>query len=84
MIHLEQVLRFLQEKQETESGYTGTDLTKAINHGNADVIPLIAISRLIDYIRKGKITFDESYYFQAKSIPEMVIQQQKYPLVWYF
>jgi hypothetical protein len=27
MIHREQVLRFLQEKQETEGGYTGTDLT---------------------------------------------------------
>jgi len=28
MIHREQVLRFLQEKQETEGGYTGTDLTR--------------------------------------------------------
>ncbi len=28
MIYREQVLRFLQEKQETEGGYTGTDLTK--------------------------------------------------------
>ena len=27
MIHREQVLRFLQEKQETDGGYTGTDLT---------------------------------------------------------
>jgi len=40
------------------------DLTKAIDQGNADVVPLIATSRLINYIRKGKITFDESYYFQ--------------------
>jgi hypothetical protein len=31
---------------------------------NKDIVPLIAIKRLIDYIRKGKITFDESYYFQ--------------------
>jgi hypothetical protein len=28
MIHREQVLRFLQEKQEAEGGYTETDLTK--------------------------------------------------------
>src|SRR3990172_871095 len=28
MIYREQVLRFLQEKQETEGGYTGNDLTK--------------------------------------------------------
>ncbi len=27
MIYREQVLRFLQEKQETEGGYTGNDLT---------------------------------------------------------
>ena len=40
------------------------DLMKAIDYGNADVVPLIAISRLIEYIRNGKITFDESYYFQ--------------------
>src|SRR5450759_2208113 len=40
------------------------DLSKAIDLKNADVVPLIAINRLIDYIRKGKITFDESYYFQ--------------------
>jgi len=28
MIHREQVLRFLQQKQETEGGYSGTDLTR--------------------------------------------------------
>ena len=37
---------------------------KAIDMENADIVPLIAVSRLIDYIKKGKITFDESYYFQ--------------------
>jgi len=37
---------------------------KAIDLENTDIVPLIAINRLIDYIRKGKITFDESYYFQ--------------------
>ncbi len=40
------------------------DLMKAIDLENTDIVPLIAINRLIDYIRKGKITFDESYYFQ--------------------
>ncbi len=40
------------------------DLMKAIDLENTDIVPLIAINRLIDYIRKGKITFNESYYFQ--------------------
>ncbi len=40
------------------------DFMKAIDLDNKDIVPLIAINRLIDYIRKGKITFDESYYFQ--------------------
>ncbi len=40
------------------------DLMKAIDLDNSDIVPLIAVIRLIDHIRKGKITFDESYYFQ--------------------
>ena len=40
------------------------NLMKAIDLKNNDIVPLIAVSRLIDYIKKGKITFDESYYFQ--------------------
>lgn len=40
------------------------DLMKAIDMENADIVPLIAVRRLIDHIKKGKITFDESYYFQ--------------------
>jgi hypothetical protein len=40
------------------------DLSKALDLNNSDVVPLIAINRLIDYIKNGKITFDESYYFQ--------------------
>jgi hypothetical protein len=40
------------------------DLMKAIDMENADIVPLIAVNRLIDYIKKGKITFGESYYFQ--------------------
>src|SRR5659263_70071 len=37
---------------------------KAVDMENVDIVPLIAVSRLIDHIKKGKITFDESYYFQ--------------------
>jgi len=51
-------------EQQKKSIIRKPDLTKAIDHSNADVVPLIAINRLIDYIKKGKITFDESYYFQ--------------------
>jgi hypothetical protein len=40
------------------------DLMKAIDLENSDIVPFIAVIRLIDHIRKGKITFDESYYFQ--------------------
>jgi hypothetical protein len=40
------------------------DLVKAIDQGNMDVVPLLAISRIIEYIRNGKITFEESYYYQ--------------------
>jgi hypothetical protein len=40
------------------------DLMKAIDMENTDIVPFIAINRLIDYIKKGKITFYESYYFQ--------------------
>jgi hypothetical protein len=37
---------------------------KAIDNGNTDLAPLIAVSRLIEYIKNGKITFENSYYFQ--------------------
>jgi len=40
------------------------DLVKAIDQGNMDIVPLLAISRIIEYIRNGKITFEESYYYQ--------------------
>lgn len=40
------------------------DLVKVIDQGNMDIVPLLAISRIIEYIRNGKITFKESYYFQ--------------------
>jgi hypothetical protein len=32
----------------------------AIDNGNTDIAQLIAINRLIDYIKDGKITFDTS------------------------
>ncbi len=51
-------------EQEKRSVARKPDLMKAIDLDNTDIVPLIAIKRLIDYIRKGKITFDESYYFQ--------------------
>src|SRR3972149_2263125 len=51
-------------EQQKKSIIRKPDLTKAIDHSNSDVVPLIAINRLIDYIKKGKISFDESYYFQ--------------------
>ena len=37
------------------------DLVKAIDQGNMDIVPLLAINRIIEYIRNGKITFEESY-----------------------
>lgn len=40
------------------------DFVKAIDNDNTDIVPLIAINRLIDYIKNGKITFENSYYFQ--------------------
>jgi hypothetical protein len=40
------------------------DFMKAIDDGNTDIVSLLAISRLIAYIRNGKITFEESYYYQ--------------------
>ena len=29
-----------------------------------DIVPLLAINKIIEYIRNGKITFEESYYYQ--------------------
>ena len=40
------------------------DFVKAIDNENTDIVPLIAINRLIDFIKDGKITFENSYYFQ--------------------
>jgi len=40
------------------------DFVKAIDNGHANIVPVLAFNRFIDYIRKGKITFEESYYYQ--------------------
>lgn len=39
-------------------------LVNAINQGNWDIAKLKAIDRIVEYIRNGKITFKESYYYQ--------------------
>ncbi len=40
------------------------DFAKAIDNSSSNIVPVIAFNRFIDYIRKGKITFEESYYYQ--------------------
>jgi len=40
------------------------DFVKAIDNGHANIVPVLAFNRFIDYIRKGKVTFEESYYYQ--------------------
>jgi hypothetical protein len=39
-------------------------LVCAINQGNWGIAKLKAIDRIVEYIRNGKITFGESYYYQ--------------------
>ena len=40
------------------------DFVKAIDNSPANIVPVLAFNRFIDYIRKGKVTFEESYYYQ--------------------
>jgi hypothetical protein len=40
------------------------DFAKAIDDSSANIVSVIAFNRFIDYIRKGKVTFEESYYYQ--------------------
>ncbi len=40
------------------------DFVRAIDNGHANIAPVLAFNRFIDYIRKGKVTFEASYYFQ--------------------
>ncbi len=51
-------------EQEKRSIARKPDFMNAIDYENTDIAPLLAISRLIEYIRNGKITFEESYYYQ--------------------
>jgi hypothetical protein len=37
---------------------------RAIDNGHTNIVPILAFNRFIDYIRKGKVTFEESYYYQ--------------------
>ncbi len=59
----------LNEK-EKRSIARNPDFVRAIDYGHndnniaSDIASTLAISRLIEYIRNGKITFDESYYYQ--------------------
>jgi hypothetical protein len=50
--------------EEKRSIARNPDYVRAIDNGYSDIIPTLAISRLIDYIRSGKITFEGSYYYQ--------------------
>jgi hypothetical protein len=51
-------------EQEKRSIARKPDFMRAIDQGNTDIVPLLAINRLIEYTRNGKITFEESYYYQ--------------------
>jgi hypothetical protein len=51
-------------EQEKRSIARKPDFMRAIDQGNADIVPLLAINRLIEYTRNGKITFEGSYYYQ--------------------
>ncbi|HJH30617.1 MAG TPA: hypothetical protein C5S50_00105 [Methanosarcinaceae archaeon] len=57
-------------EQEKRSIVRKPDLVKAIDQGNVDIVPLLAISRIIEYIRNGKITFEESSAIPVLSPPE--------------
>jgi negative regulator of genetic competence, sporulation and motility len=50
--------------EEKRSIARNPDYVRAIDNGYNDIVPVLAISRLIDYIRNGKITFEGSYYYQ--------------------
>lgn len=51
--------------QEEKRGFIrDPDLVEAIDLGNRDIARLKAIQRVIDYIKSGKITFDDSYLYQ--------------------
>ena len=53
----------LNEKEKRSIAWN-PDFVKAIDNSSANIVPVIAFNRFIDYIRKGKVTFEESYYYQ--------------------
>ena len=67
--------QFWSEK-EKRSFIRNPELVQAINNGNEDVASLIAIGRIIDHIKQGKITFNSSYYYQdiSKKIKNVEIK----------
>ena len=58
--------QFWSEK-EKRSFIRNPELVQAINNGNEDVASLIAVGRIIDYIKQGKITFNRSYHYHDLS-----------------
>ncbi len=50
--------------EEKRSIARNPDYVRAIDNGYSDIVPILAINRLIDYIHNGKITFEGSYYYQ--------------------
>ncbi len=68
----------LNEK-EKRSIARNPDFVHAIDNGYSDIVPALAISRLIEYIRNGKITFEESYYYQdmGERIKNVEIQENE-------
>ncbi|GFO95906.1 putative uncharacterized protein [groundwater metagenome] len=52
------------KENEKRSIARNPDFVKAIDNGYANIVPVLAFNRFIDYIRKGKVTFEESYYYQ--------------------
>jgi len=66
MIHREQVLRFLKKKQETEGGYTGTDLTKL-----AEVLQVTSrgLNKRISFWMKTDNEFSKFIYLGKEKPP---------------
>lgn len=55
------------------------DLVRAIDKGHANIVPVLAFNRFIDYIRKGKVTFEDSFYCRdiGQRIQNIEIQDDK-------
>jgi len=51
------------DEEEKRPFIRNSNLVLAIDNGNEDVASLIAIERIVKYIKQGKITFNNSYYY---------------------